>query len=125
PQNVLFATRIDPMLTPFEKGLVAHLVADWIFQNEWMARNKKKLLHPAAWTHSAIQGICLGIALGWQAGLVLGFAHLLIATRVPLNWWMRGFKNCANAPNADTIAILLDQTFHIVCIAAWVALVKS
>ena len=63
------------MLTPFEKGLVAHLVADWILQNDWMARNKMKLSHPAAWVHSTIQGLGLGVALGWQAGLVLGFVR--------------------------------------------------
>ncbi len=112
-------------LTPFERGLVAHLVADWIFQNDWMARNKTNLRHPAAWTHAAIQGVCLGLALGWQAGLVLGFIHLLIDTRVPVAWWMRVFKKCDKAPEAGSIAIWLDQTLHIVCIAVWVALVRS
>jgi hypothetical protein len=112
------------ILTPFEKGLVAHLVADWILQNDWMARNKISLRHPASWTHAAIHGVFLGLALGWQAGLVLGFIHLLIDTRVPVAWWIRVFKKCGQAPEAGTIAIWLDQTLHIVCIAAWVALAK-
>jgi Protein of unknown function (DUF3307) len=112
-------------LTLFERGLVAHLVADWILQNDWMARNKTNLRHPAAWTHAAIQGVCLGLALGWQAGLVLGFIHLLIDTRAQVTWWMRVFKKCDKAPEAGSIAIWLDQTLHIVCIAIWVALVKS
>ena len=110
------------ILTPFEKGLVAHLVADWILQNDWMARNKTNLWHPAAWTHSSIHAVCLGLALGWQAGLVLGFIHLLIDTRVPVYWWIRVFKKCSQAPDASAIAICLDQTLHIVCIAAWLAL---
>ena len=110
-------------MTPFERALMAHLVADWILQNDWMVRNKTSLLHPASWTHSAIQGICLGIALGWQAGVVLGFAHILIDTRVPLTWWIRVFKKSADAPEAITIAIGLDQTLHIVCIAIWLAFV--
>lgn len=112
------------MLTPFEKGLIAHLVADWILQNDWMARNKTKLLHPAAWTHAAIQGLCLGVALGWEAGLVLGVVHLLIDTRVPVAWWMRWFKRCTQSPQAGTIAVWLDQTLHIGCIALWVTLVR-
>ncbi len=112
------------MMTPFEKGLVAHLVADWILQNNWMALNKTSLRHPAAWTHSGIQGLCLGLALGWQAGLVLGFVHLLVDTRVPVGWWMRWFKKCGQAPEVVTIAVWLDQTVHIVCIALWVALVR-
>ena len=50
---------------------------------------------------------------------------LLIDTRVPVAWWMRSFKKCDQAPEASSIAIWLDQTLHIVCIAVWVALVKS
>jgi hypothetical protein len=112
-------------MTPFERGLVAHLVADWVLQNDWMARSKTSLRHPAAWTHAAIQGLCLGLALGWQAGLVLGFIHLLVDTREPVTWWMRTFKKCSQAPEITSIAIWLDQTVHIVCIAVWLALVRS
>ncbi len=109
-------------MTPFEKGLVGHLIADWILQNDWMALNKIRLRHPAAWTHAAIHAICMGLALGWQGGLVLAMIHLLLDTRVPVDWWIRVFKKCAGAPQAATIAIGLDQAVHIVCIAAWVAL---
>jgi hypothetical protein len=112
-------------MTPFERGLVAHLVADWVLQDNWMARNKMSLRHPAAWTHAAIQGLCLALALGWLGGLVLGFIHLLVDTRVPVTWWMRVFKKCETAPEAHWIAIWLDQTVHIVCIAVWVALVNG
>lgn len=112
-------------MTPLEKGLVAQLVADWILQNDWMARNKVSLWHPAAWAHAGIQAVCLGLGLGWQAGLVLGSIHMLIDTRAPVTWWMRVFKKCGQAPEVGTIAIWLDQALHLVCIAAWVALVKS
>lgn len=112
-------------LTPFESGLVAHLTADWILQNDWMARKKMNLLHPAAWIHASIHAVCLALALSWQAGLVLGFIHMLIDTRVLIGWWMRRFKKCDNAPEAASISIWLDQTLHIVCIAVWVALVRS
>jgi len=112
-------------MTPFERGLVAHLIADWILQNDWMARNKMSLRQPASWTHAAIQGLCLGFALGWLAGLVLGFVHLLIDTRVPVAWWMRCFKQCDQAPEAVSIAIWLDQTLHVVCIAIWVSLART
>jgi hypothetical protein len=106
-------------MTLFERALVAHLVADWILQNDWMARNKISLRHPAAWVHSGIQAVCLGVALGWEAGLVLGAAHILIDTRVPLGWWIRHFKKSDKAPEAAIVAIGLDQTLHILCIAIW------
>jgi hypothetical protein len=100
---------------------VAHLVADWILQNEWMARNKTSLLHPASWVHSGIHALCLTLALDWKGGLVLGVAHLLIDTRVPLNWWMKVFKKCEKSPEVNSIAMWLDQTLHIGCLALWVA----
>jgi hypothetical protein len=112
-------------MTLFERALVAHLVADWILQNDWMALNKTSLRHPAAWTHAAIHALCLGLALGWLGGLVLGAAHLLQDTRVPVAWWIRHFKKCGAAPDLGMIAIWTDQTLHIVCIAAWVAFVRA
>jgi|SRR2546428_11788488 hypothetical protein len=110
------------MLTPFERALVAHLVADWLLQNNWMARNKHSLRHPAAWVHASIHAICLGIALNWQAGVVLGLVHILVDTGIPLKWWIRNFKDSADVPEALHIAIWADQVIHIGTIAIWIAL---
>ncbi len=108
------------MLTGFERGLIAHLIADWWLQNDWMARNKVSLRHPAAWTHSSIQAVCLGIALGWRAGLVLGVIHLLVDTRVLLRWWQRVFRQTQDGPAALHVMIWTDQVLHIVSIALWI-----
>jgi hypothetical protein len=108
-------------MTPFEKGLVAHLVGDWLLQNDWMARNKSNLSHPAAWVHASIQGILLGVGLGWQGGVALGALHLIIDTGRPVNWWIRIFKKCESSPQIDLIRIGTDQVFHIAAIAAWVS----
>lgn len=113
------------MLTPFERGFVAHLVADWLLQNTWMAANKTSLLHPAAWVHSGIHGICLGLALGPWAGLILGIVHLLIDSRVPLDWWIRFFKKSEGSSLSDLIFVWTDQALHIACVAAWVAFVPA
>jgi hypothetical protein len=108
-------------LTPFEAGVVAHLVADWLLQNNWMALHKLKLSHPAGWVHGAIHGLLLGLALGWLGGVVLGLLHVLIDTGVPLNWWLRVFKKCEASPHAVWIRIWTDQALHVALIAAWVA----
>jgi len=63
-------------LTPFEAGLMLHLVADWLLQNEWMAVNKVRFMHPAAWIHGSIHGILLGLVFGWLGGVVLALGLL-------------------------------------------------
>jgi hypothetical protein len=113
------------MLTPFERGLVAHLVADWLLQNDWMALNKANLRHPAGWVHAAIHGVLLGFALGWLGGVVLGILHLLIDTGSLLNWWFRVFKKCEASPQVMNIRIWTDQVLHITAIAVWVALFRK
>jgi hypothetical protein len=112
-------------LTAFERALVAHLIADWLFQNNWMARNKGRLLHPAAWVHGLIHGICLGLALDLRAGIFLGLLHMLIDTRVPLTWWMHNIKGSADEPEAASIAVWADQVIHIVSIAVWISWLAS
>ncbi len=109
------------MLTPFERGLVAHLVADWLLQNDWMAVNKANLRHPAGWVHALIHTILLGFAVGWIGGIVLGALHLVLDTGRPLNWWITHFKRCDQAPLAALIRIWTDQVTHIAALAAWVA----
>ncbi|MHC1764466.1 MAG: DUF3307 domain-containing protein [Verrucomicrobiia bacterium] len=109
------------LLTLFERALVAHLVADWLLQNDWMALHKADLRHPAGWVHASIHAVLLGLALGWKGGLVLGTLHLLIDTGRPLSWWIRIFKKSDDAPLAGVIRLWTDQVLHIALIAAWIA----
>jgi hypothetical protein len=66
-------------------ALVAHCVADWLLQSDWMAANKANLRHPAGYVHAGIHGGCLALVFGWLA-LPLAVAHLLIDTRKPVAW---------------------------------------
>jgi hypothetical protein len=106
-------------MTPFEKALVLHLVGDWLLQNDWMATNKMKLSHPAAWVHGAIHGVLLGLALGWMGGLVLAVVHMAVDTRGPQQWWSRLIAQTQNGDIGVHVRIWGDQVLHIVCIALW------
>lgn len=109
-------------MTPFEYGFVAHLIADWLLQNEWMAVNKHSLRHPASWVHAAIHALCLGVALDPLSGFFLGVIHLLIDTRIPLNWWFEFYKQTSpTIPENVAVTVWTDQALHIVTLAAWVA----
>jgi hypothetical protein len=116
-------------------GLVAHLVADWPLQNDWMAKNKMKVLHPAGYVHAAIHAFFLSLVFGW-AGFFIAFAHLLIDFRKPVQWWSKFIRQtqpknqvyyqrwCINQieeiPVYDIgleVRFWTDQVFHIICIA--------
>ena len=106
-------------MTLFEKALVLHLVGDWLLQNDWMARGKVDLRHPAAWVHAGIHAVLLGLVLGWLGGLVLGVIHMLVDTRVPQQWWSRVFAQTQSGEMALHVRIWGDQVIHIATIALW------
>lgn len=117
-------------------GLVAHLIADWPLQNDWMANGKA---WPWTWsiaglapafTHALIHMIALGIVFGYWPGAVLGFVHLAIDTRIPVAWWsklvrqtqprpvMMGLEEKVPMVDVGTeVRFWTDQVFHIVCVA--------
>ena len=98
-------------------GIVAHLVADWLLQNDWMVRHKGSLEHPAAQVHAAIHYIALVQVFSWQAAFLLAVAHALIDTRVALQWWRRFFRQTREGEAALHVAIWGDQVAHIAVIA--------
>lgn len=117
-------------------GLVAHLIADWLLQNDWMSTNKVKVLHPAGYVHALIHGFLLSFIFGW-AFIPLAIAHLLIDFRKPVQWWsklirqtqpknqiyfrrMHNWQDTQEIPLYDIgleVRIWTDQVFHILCVA--------
>jgi hypothetical protein len=74
---------------------------------------------------TAIHGVFLAWALGWQAGLLLALAHILIDTRLPLRWWQRIFRQTTRGEVALYVRSWVDQTFHLVSIAIAVLLMEA
>lgn len=98
-------------------GVMVHLVADWLLQNEWMAQHKVHLRHPAAWVHSGIHTAGLLLVFTWPVALLIGVTHLLIDTRKPLLWWMRVIKRMPPATRLPIVEIWLDQVMHVTVLA--------
>jgi hypothetical protein len=98
-------------------GVMIHLMADWLLQNDWMALNKVNLRHPAAWVDSGIHTAGLLLVFAWPAALLIGLTHLLIDTRRPLLWWMRVIKQVPTATRLPIVEIWLDQVMHIMVLA--------
>ena len=113
-------------------GIVAHLIADWPLQNDWMANNKAKLGHPAGIVHAAIHGTALLIVFGYWPAVVLAMAHYLIDLRKPVAWWSRLVRQTQPVLNrivdgkgapivlydiGTEVRFWTDQVFHVACIA--------
>lgn len=103
--------------------IYAHLIGDFIFQNDWMAQRKKHsswvcLFHvlcylvPFLWTPLAY----------WQL-LVIGIEHFLQDRwqAVPYIMWVAGKRKNGflGPPLTPWSTIVMDQIFHILWIA-WI-----
>lgn len=99
-------------------GIIVHLIADWLFQTEWMATHKMDLRHPAAWVHSGIHTLGLCLVFVWPLAVLIGGTHLLIDTRKPLLWWMKVIKQIPSDAHFPIVEIALDQVMHITVLAA-------
>ncbi len=102
----------------FVWGFVAHIIADWFLQSEWMALGKTSLKHPAAWVHSGIHFLGAWLVFPFWAALLLAASHLLIDTRVPLQWWRRFYHQTTEGPIMLTFGMWQDQAAHIAMLAA-------
>ena len=101
-------------------GLVAHLVADWMLQNEWMSLNKANLRHPAGYVHAGIHTLILIPVFGaWS--LAIGLTHLLIDTRHPVVWWSQAIRQTQPGGQGYDVGLEVrfwtDQVFHVAVIA--------
>lgn len=81
-------------------GLVAHLIADFLLQNDWMSRGKsarwwkepsaEKMLKKSApgFAHALVHFVALFFVFGTGA-IPLAVAHYLIDLRTPVAWWSK------------------------------------
>ena len=90
-----------------------HMAVDWLFQTDWMAKNKTNLRHPAAYVHSGLHALGMLLVFPWFIALGVGLSHLLIDTRRPVTWWIETVKQMPRStPTYTHVEIWLDQIFH-------------
>lgn len=104
--------------TLFVWGFVGHVGADWLLQNEWMALNKVKLSHPAAWVHSGIHLLAMLLVFSPLAALLIACTHIAIDTRTPIQIWRRWVQQTTSGDIMIPLAMWQDQAWHIVILAA-------
>ena len=110
---------VGRLMSKFDKGLVIHLVCDWLLQNEWMAVNKSNPRHLAAWVHSGIHTAGLAFVFPAWLAVVIGLIHLAVDTRTPLIKWRHFIGQTTDPTNPATIHVAFwgDQVAHIAVLA--------
>lgn len=94
---------------------IAHLVGDFLLQNEWMAMNKRK----SSWVcfvHVLVYLVpFLFTSMHWWQILLIGGTHFLQDRTDFVFWWMRNYKRVPEA-HWGVIPLLVDQGFHLLLI---------
>jgi hypothetical protein len=119
-------------VTTFAWLVIGHLVGDWVAQNDWMAKGKRRslmnlpgLAHFAVYTASVLGAGWLsglqGRPLAWYVplGAAVFLSHWLIDGTRLVNLWMR----VARQSDLDTVQLMVDQTLHLLGLAVVAALV--
>ncbi|MEZ4662007.1 MAG: DUF3307 domain-containing protein [Caldilineaceae bacterium] len=110
---------------------LGHLLGDWVLQNDWMAQNKQRallniscLVHCAIYTFTLTLTLWLGRSASYTSAqfslfFVLTFiSHYLIDATNAAGAWSQLFRQSKSV----FVRIVVDQTFHLVVIAALIEL---
>ncbi len=97
-------------------ALIGHLVGDYLFQNDWMAANKKKanlpcLIHCSIWTFFVV---LLSQWPFWTT-IPLFVTHFIQDRTQIVSWWMDfiGQKQFRTGVCAPWSIIVVDNVWHI------------
>lgn len=110
-------------VSAFDILLVAHLVGDYLFQTEWMAKNKANhwgalLVHCSVYTAIITLFAFLFIPEGISIwGVVIVFVtHVLLDRQKFVTFWYRHIMQVKD-DRSGWLKIIIDQTFHLIVLA--------
>ena len=103
---------------------VAHLIGDFILQNEWMVTNKKRnsfacLIHILVYLVPFL--LC---HLAWWQIALIGIQHFAQDRSKFILWWIRIWKH-SHLDAWKELPLYVDQAFHIVWIEIVILAGKS
>ncbi len=94
---------------------VAHLIGDFILQNEWMAVNKKNRSF-ACMVHTLVYLVPFLLSyLQWWQILLIGIQHFIQDRTEFIFWWGRVWKR-TDLKRWNGLPLFVDQAFHVVWI---------
>lgn len=115
-------------MTPFAWLCLAHLVGDWLLQNDWMAREKRgRWWSAACLSHCGVYTLVLTAAYTllsrpWSSdsfGKTLFFVTAIFGS----HWLVDGFalparwNRLIGQSDTNLVRIVVDQTMHLLVIA--------
>jgi membrane-bound metal-dependent hydrolase YbcI (DUF457 family) len=120
-------------MNTFDWLLVGHLAGDWVLQNDWMARGKKRgLLTLAGAVHVAVYAAAVVGAL-WLSGagerpgcvligaVVVVVSHWLIDSVDVTGRWMRLYRQSSQ----EIVRVMVDQALHVLVLVLLALLAES
>ena len=107
----------------FASAVLGHTLGDYLFQNDWMAREKKCsdavcLLHAVIWTFC----VCAFGHIGLVGAVILLAAHFAQDRWNFIPWYMRnvGQQHFLTGPCTPWSIIVVDNVFHVLTI--WIVI---
>lgn len=99
---------------------IGHLVGDWLLQNDWMAKGKrKKVFHPGGLVHYTIYTVTLLVVFSFGStsvgvvnmlvvAIIAFVTHLIIDGTNIVSGWI----NLLKQTDIPMVRVMVDQTFH-------------
>ena len=96
-------------------AFIAHLIGDFILQNDWMA-GKKKQNHFVCLVHVLVYLVpFLLCSLKWWQILLIGIQHFAQDRTEFVFWWLKNWKKVPEEYWKE-LPLYVDQAFHLVWI---------
>lgn len=121
-----------PYMTIFSWLVIGHFIGDWMFQNDWMAHNKRERWWSAPCVVHCLVYTGTLVLIAWfgsrRAAETAQLAPLFVFTLLT-HWLIDGFNlaqhwgRAVNQTQTESVRIVVDQTMHLLVLGVLAALI--